>query len=179
VQHLCLQISLIRVFETSPHYHVERRGVPAWRSRFKPLPVDRLSWWLSCLMDINRLRSLPHLYHITSLTQGQWWYCRDWHPALCSGALGLDYWSGERLFSRCSWFSSFVIFSLVLCGCETWSVTLRKEHRLRVFKNRVLDRRGEVGRGWRKLHNEEVHNLYASPIITRVIKWTRVKGQVM
>jgi hypothetical protein len=57
----------------------------------------------------------------------------------------------------------------VLYGCETWSLTLRKEHRLRVSVNRVLRRifgskREEVAGGWRRLHNEELHNLYASPI---------------
>jgi hypothetical protein len=50
-------------------------------------------------------------------------------------------------------------------GCETWSLTLREEHRLRVFENRVLRRifgpkRDEVTGGCRKLHNEELHNLY-------------------
>jgi hypothetical protein len=59
-------------------------------------------------------------------------------------------------------------------GCETWSPTLREEHRLRVFDNRVLRRmfspkRGEVTGDWRKLHNEELHNLYSSPNIIRMI----------
>jgi hypothetical protein len=57
---------------------------------------------------------------------------------------------------------------VVLYGCETWSLTLREEHRLRVFENRVLRRisgpkRDEITGGWRKLHNEELHNLYCSP----------------
>jgi hypothetical protein len=56
---------------------------------------------------------------------------------------------------------------VVLYGCETWSLTLREEHRLRVFENRVLRRifgskRDEVTGGWRKLHDEELHNLYSS-----------------
>jgi hypothetical protein len=60
------------------------------------------------------------------------------------------------------------ILPVVLYGCETWSLTLREEHRLRVFENRVLRRifgpkRDEVIGGWRKLHNEELHNLYCSP----------------
>jgi hypothetical protein len=60
-------------------------------------------------------------------------------------------------------------------GCETWSLTLRKERRLRVFENRVLRRifgpkRDEVPGEWRKLHNEELHDLYSSPNIVRVIK---------
>jgi hypothetical protein len=56
-------------------------------------------------------------------------------------------------------------------GCETWSLTLREEHRLRVFENRVLRRifgpkRDEVIRGWEKLHNDELHNLFSSPNIS-------------
>jgi hypothetical protein len=64
---------------------------------------------------------------------------------------------------------------VVLYGCETWSLTLREEHRLRVFENRVLRRifgpkRDEVTGGWRKLHNEELRDLYSSPSIIRMIK---------
>jgi hypothetical protein len=64
---------------------------------------------------------------------------------------------------------------LVLYGCETWSLTLREEHRLRAFENRALRRmfgpkRTEVTGGWRKLHNEELHNLYFSQSIIRMIK---------
>jgi hypothetical protein len=62
-----------------------------------------------------------------------------------------------------------------LYGCETWSFTLREEHRLRVFEKRVLrgifgPNRVEVTGGWRRLHNEELHNLDASPNIIRAIK---------
>jgi hypothetical protein len=68
-----------------------------------------------------------------------------------------------------------IILPVVLYGCETWSLTLREEHRLRVFENRVLRRifgpkRDEVTGGWRKLHNEELRNLYSSPSIIRMIK---------
>jgi hypothetical protein len=64
---------------------------------------------------------------------------------------------------------------VVLYGCETWSLTLREENTLRVFENRVLRRifglkRDEVIGGWEKLHNEELHNLYGSPSIIRMIK---------
>jgi hypothetical protein len=64
---------------------------------------------------------------------------------------------------------------VILYGCETWSLTFREEHRLRVFENRVLRRifgakRDEVTGEWRKLHNEELHNLYSSPNIVREIK---------
>jgi hypothetical protein len=59
-------------------------------------------------------------------------------------------------------------------------VTLREGHRLRVFENRVLRRifgpkRNEVTGGWRKLHNEELHNLYSSPSIIRIIKSRRMR----
>jgi hypothetical protein len=69
---------------------------------------------------------------------------------------------------------------VVLYGCETWSLTLKEKHRLRVFENRVLRRifrpkRDEVTGGWRKLHNEELHNLYFSPIIIRMIKLRRMR----
>jgi hypothetical protein len=57
-----------------------------------------------------------------------------------------------------------LILSVVLCGCEAWSLTLREEHRLRVFENRMLRRIfgpkwDEMIGGWRKLHNEELCNL--------------------
>jgi hypothetical protein len=57
-----------------------------------------------------------------------------------------------------------LILPVVLYGCETWSLTLREEHRLRVFENRVLRRifgpkRNRVTGGWRKLLNEELHDL--------------------
>jgi len=62
----------------------------------------------------------------------------------------------------------------VLYGCETWSLTLRKERRMRVFENRLLRRifgpkMDEVIEKWRKLHNEELNYLYSSPNIVRVI----------
>jgi hypothetical protein len=73
-----------------------------------------------------------------------------------------------------------IILPVVLYGCETWSLTLRKEHILRVFENMVLRRifgpnRDEVTGGWRKLHNEELHGLYSSPGIVRVMKARRMR----
>jgi hypothetical protein len=68
---------------------------------------------------------------------------------------------------------------VVLNGCETWSLTLREEHRLRVFENRVLRRifglkRDELTGECRKLHNKELHDLYFSPSIIRIIKSRRM-----
>jgi hypothetical protein len=73
------------------------------------------------------------------------------------------------------------MYNVVLHGCETWSLKLREEHRLRVFENRVRRRifgpkRDEVRGGWRKLHNEELHGLYSSPSIVRVIKARRMRS---
>jgi len=68
-----------------------------------------------------------------------------------------------------------IILSFVLYGCETLSLTFVEESRLRVFENRVLRRvfggkRDEVTVEWRKLHNEELNDLYCSPNVVRVIK---------
>jgi hypothetical protein len=72
-----------------------------------------------------------------------------------------------------------VILPFVLYGCKTWSLTLREEHRLWVFENRVLRRifvhkRKEEG-SWGKLHSDELHGLYSSPNIVRVIKSRRMR----
>jgi len=73
-----------------------------------------------------------------------------------------------------------IILPFVSCGCETWSLTLRKERRLGVFENRVLRRifgpkRDEATGEWRKLHNEELNDLYCSPNIVRAIKSRRMR----
>ena len=73
-----------------------------------------------------------------------------------------------------------IILPVVLCGCETWSLTLREERRLRVFENRVLRRvfgpkRDEVTGEWKKLHNEESGDLYYLPNIVRVVKSRRMR----
>jgi hypothetical protein len=71
-----------------------------------------------------------------------------------------------------------VFVPVVPYGRETWSLTLREEHRLRVFENRVLRRifgpkRDEVTGGWGKLHNEELHNLYS--LSNRMFKSRRMR----
>jgi hypothetical protein len=69
---------------------------------------------------------------------------------------------------------------VIVYGCETWSLTLREEHRLRVFENKLLRRifgpkRDGVTGGCRKLHNEELRDLYSSPSIIRIIKSRRMR----
>jgi hypothetical protein len=73
-----------------------------------------------------------------------------------------------------------VVSPVVLYGCETWSLTVREERRLRVFENTVLRRifgpkRDEVTGEWRRLHNEGLNDLYSSPNIIRVIKSRRMR----
>jgi len=73
-----------------------------------------------------------------------------------------------------------IILLVVLYGFETWSLTLRKERRLKVFENRVLRRvfgtkSDEVTGEWRKLHNEELNDLYPLSNIVRVVKTRRMR----
>jgi hypothetical protein len=68
----------------------------------------------------------------------------------------------------------------VLNGCGIWLITLREEHRPKVFENRILRRifgpkRDEVKMEWRKLHNEKLNGLYSSPSFVRVIKLRRMR----
>jgi hypothetical protein len=77
-----------------------------------------------------------------------------------------------------------IILSVVLYECETCSLTLRQENRLRIFEKRVLRRifgskRDEVTGDWRKLHNEELHKMHSSPSIMRIIMSTRIDEQSM
>jgi hypothetical protein len=71
---------------------------------------------------------------------------------------------------------------MVLCGSETWSLTLSEEHKLSVFENGVLRRifglkRDEMREGWKKLHKEELHNLHSLTSIFRMIKSRRLRWE--
>ena len=73
-----------------------------------------------------------------------------------------------------------IILPVVLYWCEIWSLISWEERKLRVFENMVLrrifgPRRDEVTGEWRRLHNEELNDLYCSPNIVRVIKWRRMR----
>jgi hypothetical protein len=73
-----------------------------------------------------------------------------------------------------------ITLPVVLYGCETWSLTLREEYRLRVFEKKVMRRifgpkRNEMTEEWRKLHNKELRDLYSSPSIIRKIKSRRMR----
>jgi hypothetical protein len=73
-----------------------------------------------------------------------------------------------------------IILHVVLYGCETWSLILREEHRLRISENRALRRifgpkRYEMTGDWWKLHNEDLHNLYSSPNVIRMITSRRMR----
>jgi hypothetical protein len=87
----------------------------------------------------------------------------------------LLFWKCKSLKYTKPWFCQlFCLF------CETWCLTLREEHRLRVFANRVLRRisglkRDEVTGEWKKFHNEELHNLYSPPNIIRQIRSRRMR----
>ncbi|KAJ4448577.1 hypothetical protein ANN_10595 [Periplaneta americana] len=87
---------------------------------------------------------------------------------------------GNLSFEEMEKFNSNIILPVVLYGCETWTLTLREEHRLRVFENKVLRKifgakRDEVTGEWRKLHNAELHALYSSLDIIRNIKSRRLR----
>jgi hypothetical protein len=96
------------------------------------------------------------------------------------------YYSVQNLLSSCLISKNLkikiyktVIFLVVLYGCKAWSLTLKEEHQLMIFENRVLRRivgpKREKDGSWRKLHNDELYRLYSSPNIVRVIKSRKMR----
>jgi hypothetical protein len=97
------------------------------------------------------------------------------------------YHSVQNLLSSCLFSKNLkmriyktIILPVILYGSETWSLTLREEHMLKVFENKALrkifrPKRDEVTGRWRKLHNEELHDLYSLPSIIRIIKSRKMR----
>ena len=92
-----------------------------------------------------------------------------------------SFWSSSLLFKNLKTkIYRTEILPVVMCGCETWSLTLKEDRRLRVLENGVLRRifgpkRDEVTGKWRRLHNEELNDLYCSLCIVWVIKLRRIR----
>jgi hypothetical protein len=119
-----------------------------------------------------------------TLTEQKWMHA-EFNSRLNSG--NACYHSVQSLLSSCLLSRNLkvtiyntIILPVVLYSCETWPLTLREEHRLRVFENRVLRRtfgpnRDEVMGEWKKLHSGDFHNLYSSPDIIRQIKSRRMR----
>ena len=97
------------------------------------------------------------------------------------------YYSLEKILSSCLLSKKLkvktyktIILPVLLYGCETWSLTLTEEHRLRMFENKVLRKmfgatKEEITGEWRMLHNAELHALYCSPNIIRTLKSIRLR----
>ena len=97
------------------------------------------------------------------------------------------YYSLEKILSFCLLSKKLklyrhetIILSVVLYGSETWSLTLREEHKLRMFENKVLRKifgamRDKITGEWRKVQNAELHALYSLPNITRNLKLRRLR----
>jgi hypothetical protein len=88
----------------------------------------------------------------------------------------------ETQSNRCRRVRQYYAFQkyAVLYGCETWSLTLQEEHRFRVFENRMLrnifgSEREKVAGDWKRLHDEELHNLYISPCSIGMIKLRKMR----
>ncbi|KAJ4439263.1 hypothetical protein ANN_07383 [Periplaneta americana] len=124
---------------------------------------------LSVYLVVYRPQHLIYLREVLALSRATYVVLAD--KALSSSLLSKNL--KVRIYKT-------VVLPVVLYGCETWTLTLREEHRLRVFENKVLRKifgakRDKVTGEWRKLHNTELHALYSSPDIIRNIKSKRLR----
>jgi hypothetical protein len=90
--------------------------------------------------------------------------------------------SAAVCFKPCKWFFGIyesIILAVVLYGCESWSQTLREEHRLRVPRRIFGPKKNEVPGDWRKLNNEGIHKLHSLPSVSRIFKRRCSDGQGM
>jgi len=98
---------------------------------------------------------------------------------ICNDCMSVQNLLSSRLLSKNLKIKIYIL-PVVLYGCKTWLLTLREESKLRVFENKVLrrifgPRRDEVAGDWRRMHSEELNDLYSSPNIVRVMKWRRMR----
>jgi hypothetical protein len=150
-------------------------AILTFHTDFEPFfaTVYTYSYSYTCAAGVILLLTLPNQYDIHD----------DIKSRLNSG--NACYRSVQNLLSSClisknlkiKIYRTVILPVVVLYGCETWSLTLGKEHRLRVSENSVLRRifgpKREEDGSWRKLHNDELHILYFSPNIVRMIKSRR------
>ena len=126
-------------------------------------------------LNTSKINARPAMYvQLNIQVSSCSYFCRGKGIGVaCSECVSLAF----RLISESIKIKTFrtVILLVVLCAYETWSLTLREEHWLKMFENRVLGKifgpkTEEVTGQWRKLHTEDLNDMYCSPNVIRVIK---------
>jgi hypothetical protein len=149
----------VNVEETKCKWHVIRRQDKSIAETIENLPFENVAKFVNCGNRGTALTAKNCMHEEIRSRQNSENACyHSVHSLLSSRLLSTNV--KVKMYKT-------VILPVVLYGCETWSLTLREEQRLRVFENRVLRRifgpkRDEVTGEWRKLHSGELHNLYSS-----------------